>query len=154
MFVKEIKAMIKEMENKSFGFTLVELLVVIAILGLLSTIGLMSFRNAQIKGRDAQRKNDLGQIQKAFEMYLSDHQSYPDSLPTSGEAWKDPDQEETVYMKEFPQDPKFGAYGYNSDGSQYIISAILENEQDPQIKQVGYPGCDLCNYAVTSPNYQ
>jgi len=134
---------------------MIELIVVIAILGLLSTIGLISFRNAQIKGRDAQRKNDLSQIQKAFEMYLSDHQSYPEALPDAGEVWVDPDEDETVYMKEFPQDSKFGAYGYNSNGTQYILYARLENEEDPQIGS--YPGTNCngeeCNYAVTSSNY-
>lgn len=143
------------MKKKNLGFTMVELIVVIAILGLLSTIGLVSFRSAQIKGRDAQRKNDLSQIQKALEMYLSDNQSYPDSLPEAGEAWKDPNEDQTIYMKEVPQDPKFGAYAYSSDGASYALCARLENEEDPQSGSC--PGLDcngeVCTYGVTSPNY-
>lgn len=130
--------------------------MVIAILGLLATVGLASFRSSQIKGRDAQRKSDLGQIQKALEMYYNDTGSYPDSLPEAGQAWENPDEEETIYMKEFPQDSRFGVYGYNSDGAQYALCARLENEQDAKIGSCPEViDCDNedCNYGVTSSNY-
>jgi len=67
-------------KQKNFGFTLMELLIVIAILGLLATIGLGSFRTSQMKGRDAQRKSDLSQIQKALEMYYNDYSGYPAAI--------------------------------------------------------------------------
>jgi len=147
---------IAKMKNLNKGFTMIELIVVIAILGLLSTVGLVSFRTAQIKGRDAQRKSDLAQVQKGLELYYNDHQSYPDSLPAAGSSWQDAN--DTLYMKEMPEDSKFGAYPYSSDGTFYLLYARLENEQDlcfekGTCKDYGLAcGNENCNYAVASPN--
>src|SRR5438034_6926778 len=61
-------------EIASSGFTLIELLVVISVIGILAA-GLLLLINpfAQFqKARDAQRKSDLGQIQKALELYSQD----------------------------------------------------------------------------------
>jgi len=137
------------------GFTLVELIVVIAILGLLAAIGLGSFRTSQIKGRDSQRKSDLAQIQRALELYYNDHQQYPLSVefPGGGGVWED--DEGTLYMKEVPQDPKFGDYLYDSaDGSDYKVYARLENENDPGVGSYTGRTCgdDDCNYGVSSEN--
>jgi len=144
------------MKKKTSGFTMIELIVVIAILGLLSTIGLVSFRTAQIKGRDTQRKSDLAQIQKALEIYYNDYGYYPtDDYPASGSFV---DTKGTLYIKEIPQDPKFDAYPYSSDGTFYILYARLENNQDPCFesgfcKDYGLAcGDGNCNYAVASPN--
>lgn len=146
-------------KKKSSGFTLIELLVVIAILGILTTVGLGSFRTSQVKGRDAQRKNDLSQIQKALEMYYNDNGKYPltssmQALLNSGGSWTV--EEGTVYMKTVPKGPKGDIYCYESDdGTYYKLYAKLENSQDPKIIT---PTSDLClgsdgyNYGVSSEN--
>jgi prepilin-type N-terminal cleavage/methylation domain-containing protein len=145
------------------GFTLIELLVAMAIIAILATVGLGSFFNSQIKGRDAQRKSDLGQIQKGLEMYLNDHGRYPEADEfTWGAKWEDSSGE--LYMKEMPQDSKSseGATYYyqvpvDDSGSWYSLYAKLENEKDSQAETGGYSGTDcgdgdLCNYKVSSPN--
>jgi len=139
------------------GFTLIELLVVIAILGLLATIGLVSFRTSQLKGRDSKRKSDLSQIQKALEMYYNDYGQYPNvgDYPAGGSTFED--ENNTLYLKEMPTDVKFGDYPYETDGTYYKIYARLENERDPSIPDSGgYTGTtcgdDECNYGVTSSN--
>ncbi len=143
-------------KKKNSGFTLMELLIVIAILGLLATIGLGSFRSSQIKGRDAQRKSDLAQIQKALEMYYNDYGSYPESLPEGGSSWQD--EKGTLYMKEVPKDPKNFDYCYEKSGNWYYLYAKLENSKDPSIEKTGCKdGCscegdNTYNYKVASPN--
>lgn len=146
--------------QRHFGFTLIELLVVIAILGFLATVGLGSFRSSQIKGRDAQRKNDLAQIQRGLEAYYNDKGRYPGVLP-AGE-WRDTEVTGgTLYMKEIPVDPTSYRYIYESDGSYYKIFAHLENQKDKDL--VSETGCDAvrgndcgsgspCNYGVSSAN--
>jgi prepilin-type N-terminal cleavage/methylation domain-containing protein len=147
---------------KKKGFTLIELLVAVAILGILATVGLGAFFSSQIKGRDAQRKSDLGQIQKALEMYLSDKGIYPAAadIPWGG-SWTDPAGTGELYMKEVPQDPHKPdtQYFYEVDpvdSSWYHLYAKLENAKDPQIVASGYAGTDcgtgLCNYQVSSTN--
>lgn len=71
---------------KKKGFTLIELLVVIAIIGLLATLAVISFTNAQTKARDAKRVSDMKQLQTALESYGSQAGSYA----FSGCAFGDP----------------------------------------------------------------
>ena len=133
------------------GFTLVELLVVIAILGVLVTIGLVSFTSAQAKGRDTQRKSDLKQISSALEIYFNDHESYPTS--SSGQILGCPSTSatsctwgtgqftdgKTTYFKILPDDPistnnyYYRAVTIDSIPNQgYQLFAKLENSQDKE----------------------
>jgi prepilin-type N-terminal cleavage/methylation domain-containing protein len=65
------------------GFTLIELLIVIAIIGILASVILASLSTARAKSRDAKRVAEVGQIQKALELYYYDNnQTYPSTTPT------------------------------------------------------------------------
>lgn len=143
------------------GFTLIEILVVITILGVLSTVGLSSFRLSQLKSRDARRKSDLAQVQRALEMYMNDYGSYP--IANGGNigtfVWgvdMMKDVKDTVYMIKLPNDPTGNPeYCYNTDvnGLTYQLYAKLENGEDPRI---GGPytcaGLNTYNYGVSSSN--
>lgn len=59
------------------GFTLIELLVVIAIIGILSAVVLASLGAARARARDAQRQQDIRNVNTALQMYFADHGSYP-----------------------------------------------------------------------------
>lgn len=154
--------MLKKEQNKKNGFTLIELLVAMAIIAILATIGLVSFRSSQIKARDAQRKSDLAQLQKALEAYFNDKGEYPDpsSLPDPGEEWLDTEVEGgTLYMKSFPSDPRGYTYLYERPtATSYKIYAYLENPNDNSIleciiddaKNCG--ASEVCNYGVSSAN--
>lgn len=137
------------------GFTLIEILVVMVILGIITTLAFGNYRVSQMKSRDAKRKADLGQIQRALEMYYNDKNVYPDRLDLSdGNNGLMDDPRGTIYMKELPVDPTGNPeYCYTSSGAYYKIYAKLENEQDPRI---GGPfscgGVSDYNYGVASSN--
>lgn len=165
--------MIKKALKSSFGFTLIELLIVIAILSMLSALLVPNYMSARERARDTQRKNDLKQIQKAFEMYIQDQASpeYPADadFPTAGECWttggsRNPCPLGNVYLNNFPTDPSPGeSYAYErstTSNIEYIICACLENKADSDgVDCDAASGCDiiacvdtnsLC-YKVTQP---
>jgi len=145
-----------------FGFTLIELLIVIIILGVLSALISGNFFTSLKKGRDARRKADLEQIQRALEMYYEDKRAYPTSLTFGQKLCETPScaPNEKVYMQKVPTDPVSSySYQYQSDGSYYRLFSCIENnlDQGPGVKQTGYTGtncgnCRLCKYGVSSSN--
>ena len=88
------------------GFTLIELLVVIAIIGILITVGSVSYTRAVKLSRDAKRKTDLEQIRQALETFRSETGSYP-TVAQGGTGALDPN-----YITVVPLDPKNGTAGY------------------------------------------
>lgn len=165
------------MKNWSAGFTLLEMLVVIAIIGSLTGLIATNFVGSQAKARDARRKSDLTQIQKALEFFYNDHGRYPNESSgriagcgggsTSACAWGDPlqDGNGTVYLDTIPEEQQSGKqywYEVSADGLKYQLYARLENDNDPVLDQDGDGDADEynrgdcgsqnCNYAATSSN--
>ena len=143
---------IKQQITRKCGFTLVELLIVIAIIGILTAITSGQFVNAQKKARDAQRKADLGSVQRALEMYFADNNQFPEA---DAIVWgTDFSTDETAYMKLLPEDPSGTDYCYavSGDGMSYGLFSVLEN--CPEGVSYSPLACvkeDWC-WAVTSPN--
>jgi len=133
------------------GVTLVELLVVIAVIGILAG-GVMTVINpvAQFqKARDAKRKADLSQIQKAIENFYQDNGKYPDVIDykiksLSAEEAVDWGTPWLPYMGALPKDPntsKDYVY-YSTNGQSYYLYANLDRgASDPSM-------CKNMNYAV------
>ena len=108
----------KTKENQAF--TLIELLVVISVIALLASIILAALSAGRAKARDAKRVADLGQLQKALELYYSSQQpnTYPVEGCSSGFAgnqnnptdylscWLDLQTKLQPYIKKLPLDPK------------------------------------------------
>jgi type II secretory pathway pseudopilin PulG len=67
----------KQHSTKQLGFTMIELLVVATIIILLTTIGIISYRQASISSRNGKRKADLETIRQALVMRRSDTGGYP-----------------------------------------------------------------------------
>ncbi len=61
----------KTFRLKKKGFTLLEMLVVIGIIGVIVSMGFVSYSTSQKKARDAKRKSDISSIQNGLEQYYS-----------------------------------------------------------------------------------
>lgn len=110
------------------GFTLIELLIVIAIIGILSALLMVNFIGIRQRGRDAQRKSNIRQIQSALELYRTDQSNYPNpQLPSCGNVFS---ASGTTYMQVIPCDPNGGSYYYTSNGSTYTLASCIENKND------------------------
>lgn len=140
-----------------------------AIMGILATVGLGSFRTAQMRGRDTQRKSDLKQISNAFELYYQDKNMYPMASGTNIQAclpsgltsctWGSGELSDTktIYMKIVPGDPTGGCpyiYKVSSTGKSYQLFAYLENTQDKNINSniTITCGSNKYNFSITSSN--
>lgn len=98
---------------------------------------------ATATGRDAQRKTDLASIAKALESYHSAKGNYPSvtvaekisssSVGTLGTALV------PNYLTALPLDPgdPTNYYGYESGGTTYKLSCVLEDKTDASGKNVG-----------------
>ncbi len=114
------------------AFTLVELLVVISIIGLLSTIAIVSLNGARTKARDTKRLADIGQFQKALEVYYADNGQYPPSggATTPNNVWSTSNDASWTtllgylrpYMSVLPKDPTQSASGWGADPNTYAYS--------------------------------
>lgn len=106
------------------GFSLIELLVVISIMSILMALAAISYTTAQQRGRDAKRRSDMAGIQKGFEQYFAENNTY-DSVAgctTMGAST-------TQFPAGLPVDPKNDAtysYSYRCSASAYCACARLE----------------------------
>ncbi|MBI3954529.1 type II secretion system protein [Candidatus Collierbacteria bacterium] len=136
------------MKKNTKGFTLIELLIVMAIIGILAGLTAFNFQQARQRARDAERKNDLKQLQTALEIYKNDqtYPDYPDSLTDL-----------TSLMSSIPEDPMYElnetwlTYDYTHTGTRtYQLRACLENKSDKD----GSGACNSNNgiyYSVSQP---
>lgn len=135
------------------GFTLIEIAIVVALIGILSTfIGVNVFSSLS-KGKDARRKANLSQLQRALELYQEDQDppSYPDSgtftAALCDQCWsQSPGCTGNLYLRKVPCDPKDNQtpYIYTRDASDtllYTLVACLENSQDSDRDPVTDPAC-------------
>jgi general secretion pathway protein G len=130
-------------KDKIKGFTLIELLVVVSLIGVLATLVLANLNAARQRGRDAQRKSDLRNIQTALRLYYNDYGNYPTNMAgniagcgadgTSICIWGDPFESGIQkYMSVLPTDPLPDVdYSYQQiDPDDYTLTACLENASD------------------------
>ncbi len=108
------------------GFTLIELLVVIAIIGVLSAVVLASLTTARQKARDSKRIAEVGQIQKALDLYYDINQTYPSTTP-AGYSGVDAGIQVVTILGLLPNipTPPPGA------GANYIYHGVYDNAGTP-----------------------
>lgn len=138
------------------GFTLIELLIVLAIVGTLTSVVMVNILGVRERGRDAERKTELKQLQTAFEWYRADNGTYPPApLPACDTPLA---SGSTTYLQKVPCDPSSSGqhvYTYTTTGSTYTIYACLENEKDQQKDRVNNStycsGTTNWSYTVNNP---
>jgi general secretion pathway protein G len=64
------------------GFTLIELLIVVAIIGILASMAMVNFLQAQVRAKVVRAKADITTITSALELYAIDTNHYPPQDPT------------------------------------------------------------------------
>jgi general secretion pathway protein G len=146
------------------GFTLIELLIVIAILAIVSVGIGSSFVTSLKSGRDARRKSDLNNIQKALEFYYEDVKAYPAAITAGSPICHPLGCATRNYMQVVPADP-VPSYTYrylpNAPTMTYQLYSCIENLNDtgPGVKAAGYAatncGCSgttTCKYGISSTN--
>jgi prepilin-type N-terminal cleavage/methylation domain-containing protein len=69
---------------KQYGFTLVELLIVVAIIGVLSTVGIPSFRRMVQKSKKSEAKVNLGGLYTAEQAFFSEYGAFGTNLARMG----------------------------------------------------------------------
>lgn len=123
--------------SQSKGITMIELLIVITILAVLMLILLWSLRGQTYKARDAKRKADIDAYEKIFEDYFNDKEHYPSlgSLDNCNSADLSPYVKKILCDPGPANDPYY--YWVNGDETVYAICADLENDNDPDIVQLG-----------------
>lgn len=147
-----------KIKNSSRGFTLIELLVVIAMLGIMISF-LLIFINpfTQIeKARDAQRVQNLKQVNNALDTYYNDNNRYPSSFSFEG-TWQ---AGSTVYMQKVPQDPSCNVggscYTYITDPSNpqwnVLFTKIYQSSVNASTCALA-PDCRPSNYDQSGYNY-
>lgn len=73
------------MRTKS-GFTIVELLIVIVVIGIIVSIGVVSYNGVQARAYDSRRVNDIAIIMKALSLYKIENGNFPASQPNPGSS--------------------------------------------------------------------
>lgn len=133
--ISNLKFQIGNSWRSQAGFTMIEILIAVALIGVLGTavVVLIDPVSQFKKGRDAERKSELSQLQTGLELYRADIGTYPPGLPDCD----DPLEEGGVtYIQKAPCDPKSAdGYKYNYmqlSASTYTLVACLENIHDPK----------------------
>lgn len=92
-------------------------------------------------GRDEKRKQDIDNIAEALDKYAKDHQG---KVPkTSGTVNLGTNPEILAsslvpkYLLSLPKDPGSNYYSYESNGSTFTLTAVLEVANDPEGEKVG-----------------
>jgi len=115
---------------------------VVSLIGILATLVLANLNAARQRGRDAQRKSDLRNIQTALRLYYNDFDNYPANMAGNIAGCGDGtaicfwggsfDSSVQTYMSTLPTDPLPNLdYNYvQIDADNYTLTACLENASD------------------------
>ncbi|MEK7193234.1 MAG: type II secretion system protein [Patescibacteria group bacterium] len=137
------------------GFTLIEILIVVTIIGILASVVLVGLGPSRNRALDVRRQTELRQVQNALELYFNAQGQYPIYAGSSVEAnyvnMKAQILASGIGINNLPNDPRavnspgVDDYGYQGDGTVYVLSARLDTTFPP-----GYsdPSANITNFPV------
>jgi general secretion pathway protein G len=108
----------KSMKQK--GYTLIELLIVLMIIGLLVSVALPRFRQAQERAREAVLRENLFLLRQTIDHYKYDKGKYPSTLQTLVQEG---------YLREMPLDPIT-----KSSGTWIEVPEDMGDNPDPTVQ--------------------
>jgi type II secretion system protein G len=106
------------------GFTLVELMVVIVILGIIGTVAFVFVMDKPDKARWEKARTEMGEIQKALNMYQADpaHGEYPEALDAIAES---------MPGKKVPIDPfSKQPYAYEKTQKGFMLTSLGKDQAE------------------------
>ena len=118
--------------DKSFkGFTLIELLVVVAVIGILWSVGIMSYNGYVKSSRQSSAKNTLMQIGVAQTEYFSNYSYYYNSSESCAHSYSDSDHEDIAdnlfdNIKYIDKSINFG-FCIIEDSGNFIAKAVSKD---------------------------
>jgi type II secretory pathway pseudopilin PulG len=112
------------------GFTMIELLVVATIIIVLTTIGLVSYSQANQNARNGKRKTDLETVRQALVLYRTDQGSYPNTSSWSTMLTTIQDYLANTSVTD-PQNVGEYVYEYSTSDGGVTFTACALLEPDP-----------------------
>ena len=114
--------------NTKNGFIRIELLILIIVLILSIAVFLLAFARARVEAHDQHRLSDVGQIQKALQVYFGENAIYPRSTSNQPADFKN-------YLDFWPapppadgkctQDQNQYNYSQKAQGADYTVTFCL-----------------------------
>lgn len=139
---------------RKHGFTLIEMLIVITIIGVLVSLGVISYSSFNKQARDGRRKADIEQIRGALELYRSNVSAYPTPVGTYGLPFGTGALTDgtNTYLSKIPNDPKSPqTYYYTVASGEYTIGALIEGASTCAVASLDCDttaGTQACNYCA------
>ncbi|MEO6109909.1 MAG: putative Ig domain-containing protein [Candidatus Saccharimonadales bacterium] len=122
------------------GFTIVELLVVIVVIGILASIGIVSYGAIIQKSDEATIKTGIGYQSQLVRKYFADNNKYPATLADTGQT--DSSTPNITYV-----------YVYDAVAKDYCLSGKSNRNSSPSFKVNAAGDVTAGECSIPAPNY-
>lgn len=120
------------------GFTLIELLVVVVIIGILATIGMVSYTRAMASARDNKRRSDMENVRQALVMHRSELGGYPCGVDFENMLFQL--QTANYWSGAIPEDPRSPDQDYSyTSACSGLWGSVFELQYDLENPPAGSP---------------